>query len=84
MKIIAIVETEDCGPFAVIDSDAISLIRCYDFYLAATHCAFTGRVLTCQIDEECANHLVKNGVRCVDWEADSTSKDQGLFKKKSE
>jgi hypothetical protein len=67
MRIIAIIETEDCGPFVVLDSEAISLIKCSDFYIAATYCAFTGRALTSEINSDCADKLISNGVKCLDF-----------------
>jgi hypothetical protein len=67
MRIIAIVDTEECGPFVVLDEDAISVIKCSDFYMAATYCAFTGRPLTSEISKECAEGLIENGVRCLDF-----------------
>lgn len=84
MKVIAIVDSEDCGPFAIIDPEAIDVIHCSDFYLAATYCAFTGRPLTCEISEECAKHLIENGVRCLSWEEEHPQKQNRFFKKKSE
>lgn len=67
MKIIAVVDSEDCGPFVILDADAISIVKCSDFYIAATFCAFTGRAITLEISEECATQLVENGVRCLDF-----------------
>lgn len=84
MRIIAIVETEDCGPFAVIDPDAISIIKCSDFYIAATYCAFTGRALTAEINTDCADKLISNGVKCLDFNDDIVSKDTTKDKKKKD
>lgn len=67
MRIIAIVDTEECGPYVVLDADAISVIKCSDFYMAATYCGFTGRPLTSEISKECAEGLIENGVRCLDF-----------------
>jgi hypothetical protein len=67
MKMIAIVESEDCGPFVVLDQDIISVVKCSDFYIAATFCAFTGRAITCEISEKCAEELIDNGVKCLDF-----------------
>lgn len=67
MKIIAIVESEDCGPFVVLDEDVISVVKCSDFYIAATYCAFTGRAITCEIDQDCAEKLIDNGVKYLDF-----------------
>lgn len=67
MKIIAIVESEDCGPFVVLDEDVISVVKCSDFYIVATYCAFTGRAITCEIDQDCAEKLIDNGVKYLDF-----------------
>lgn len=67
MRIIAVIESEDCGPFVILDADAMSIVKCSDFYIAATFCAFTGRAITVEISSECANELIKNGVRCLDF-----------------
>jgi hypothetical protein len=67
MKIIAIVESEDCGPFVILDETAISIVKCSDFYIAATYCAFTGRPLTCEISDDCAEELMATGVKCLDF-----------------
>lgn len=71
MKIIAVVESEDCGPFVILDAEAISIVKCSDFYIAATFCAFTGRAITLEISEEDADALVKNGVKCLDFNEDN-------------
>jgi hypothetical protein len=67
MKIIAIVESEDCGPFVILDENSISIVKCSDFYIAATYCAFTGRAITCEISDDCAKKLMENGVKCLDF-----------------
>jgi len=67
MKIIAIVESEDCGPFVILDENLISIVKCSDFYIAATYCAFTGRPITCEISDDCAHQLMENGVKCLDF-----------------
>jgi len=84
MKVIAIVDSEDCGPFAIIDPETIDVIQCSDFYLAATYCAFTGKPLTCEISQDCAEHLVENGVRCLSWNEEIQPKQNRPSKKKSE
>lgn len=72
MRIIAIVDDEDCGPFVILDEDAISVIKCSDFYIAATVSAYTGRPITCEISNDCAEKLIENGVRCLDFNDDIT------------
>jgi hypothetical protein len=67
MKIIAIVDSEDSGPFVILDENAISIVKCSDFYIAATYCAFTGRAITCEISGDCAKKLMENGVKCLDF-----------------
>jgi hypothetical protein len=84
MRIIAIVETEDCGPFAVLDPEAISVIKCSDFYLAATYCAFTGRALTSEINSDCADKLIANGVKCLDFNDDLPINNASKDKKKKD
>lgn len=66
MRIIAIVESDDCGPAVVLDSDCISITKCSDFYLAASRCVYTHRPITCEISEETAKDLIKKGVKCID------------------
>lgn len=68
MKIIAIVDTEDCGPFVIIDPELISLVKILDYYFAALFCSFTGRALSTEISEEVALKLMKNGVKCLNSE----------------
>lgn len=71
MRIVAIVDTEDCGPFVVLDEDVMSVVKCSDFYIAATNCAFTGRALTAEISEDCAKSLIENGVKYLDFNDES-------------
>lgn len=68
MKIIAIVDTEDCGPFVIIDPELISLVKILDYYFVALFCSFTGRALSTEISEEVALKLMKNGVKCLNSE----------------
>jgi hypothetical protein len=81
MRIVAIVDTEDCGPFVVLDEDNVSVIKCSDFYIAATNCAFTGRALTAEITEECAEKLIQNGVKCLDFNEEAPLTKEATEKK---
>jgi hypothetical protein len=65
MEIIAIVESDDHGPAAILDPEHISISRVDDFYIAATRCVFTNVPITCEISEEDALQLIKKGVRCL-------------------
>jgi hypothetical protein len=84
MKIIAIVETEDCGPYVVLDEDVMSVIKCSDFYIAATNCAFTGRALTSEISQECAEKLIKNGVKYLDFNEEAPITNKASENKKTD
>lgn len=68
MEIIAIAESDDCGPFVIIDNDAISVMKLGDLYLAATRCAYRNTPITCEITKEQADLLIKKGVQCLDIE----------------
>jgi hypothetical protein len=72
MKIIAIVESDDYGPAAIIDPDHISVMKFDDFYLAATRCVFTNMPISIEISEETANDLIKKGVNCLSMSSDTT------------
>jgi hypothetical protein len=72
MKIIAIVESDDYGPAAIIDPDHISVMKFDDFYLAATRCVFTNMPISIEISEETANDLIKKGVNCLSMSSDKT------------
>jgi hypothetical protein len=66
MKIIAIAESDDCGPFAIVDSDLISIIKMENLYLAATRCAYRNTPITCEISQEDALELIADGVQFLD------------------
>lgn len=68
MKIIAIIDTEDCGPFVVIDPDLINLVKIIDYYFVALYCQYTGRTLSAEVSEEIASQLIDNGVKCLNSE----------------
>ena len=65
MKIVAIVESDECGPAIILDSDCIGLTKFDDFYLAAARCVYTGMPITCEISEEDAQSLIEKGVNCL-------------------
>lgn len=65
MKIIAIVESDDCGPVAILDPDQISILSMSDFYLAATRDPFTERPITCEISAKDAEIFMSRGVKCL-------------------
>lgn len=69
MNIIAFVESDDCGPAVIIDSDLISIMQCGDFFIGASRCVFRGTPITCEISSEIANKLIKKGVRCLNFDA---------------
>jgi uncharacterized protein (DUF39 family) len=68
MEIIAIAESDDCGPFAIMDTDLISVMKLGDLYLAATRCAYKNTPITCEISKEEALLLISKGVQCLDIE----------------
>ena len=72
MQIIAIVESDDYGPAAIIDPDHISVMKFDDFYIAATRCVFTNMPISLEISEETANDLIKKGVNCLSMSSNST------------
>ena len=65
MEIIAIVESDDYGPAAIVDPEQITITKFDDFYIGATRCVFTNMPITCEISEETALSLIKKGVRCL-------------------
>lgn len=69
MQVIAIVESDDAGPVAVLDSDFISIIKHDEFYLAATKCLFDLTPITCEISESDAKILISRGVNCIEIES---------------
>ena len=66
VEIIAIVESDDYGPAAIVDPEHITIFLFEDFYLAATRCMYTDRPITCEISEETALALMAKGVKCLD------------------
>lgn len=69
MEIIAFVESDDCGPVAVLDSEFISIMQYEDFYIGATRCIFRGTPITCELSPEMAHKLIKKGVKCLKFES---------------
>lgn len=69
MEIIAFVESDDCGPAAVIDSDFISIMQYGDFYVGATRCVYRGTPITCELSPEIAQKLIRKGVKCIEFES---------------
>lgn len=73
MKIIAIVESDDYGPAAVLDPAQITITKFNGFYLAASRCVFTNSPITCEISEETALSLIQKGVQCLDMLGSSST-----------
>lgn len=73
MKIVAIVESDDCGPAVILDSDCVGLTKFDNFYLAAARCVYTGLPVTCEISEEDALKLIEKGVNCLSVSSESFS-----------
>lgn len=73
MEIIAVAESDDCGPFAIMDSDLISIMKVGELYLAATRCAYRNTPITCEIAKEDALVLISKGVQCLDIENENIS-----------
>jgi hypothetical protein len=71
MEIIAIAESDDCGPFVIMDNDMVSVMKMGDLYLAATRCAYRNTPITCEISKEDADLLISKGVQCLDIEKNS-------------
>lgn len=68
MEIIAFVESDDCGPAAVLDTDMISIMQYGDFYVGASRCIFRGTPITCELSPEMAHKLIRKGVKCLNFE----------------
>ena len=73
MEIIAFAESDDCGPFAIMDSDLISIMKVGELYIAATRCAYRNTPITCEIAKEDALVLISKGVQCLDIENENIS-----------
>lgn len=71
MKIIAIVESDECGPAVILDSDCIGITKFDDFYIAAARCVYTDTPITCEISEEDALILMEKGVNCLSISSES-------------
>ena len=71
MEIIAIAESDDCGPFVIMDDDAISVMKFGEVYLAATRCAYRNTPISCEITKEQADILISKGVQCLDIESNN-------------
>lgn len=66
MKIIAVVESDDYGPAAILDPGHITITKFDGFYIAASRCVYTNSPITCEISEETALSLIQKGVQCLD------------------
>lgn len=73
MEIIAIAESDDCGPFVIVESELISIVKLDDLYLAATKCAYRNTPITCEITQEQAVKLIASGVQFIDTLESDTS-----------
>lgn len=67
MRIIGIVESDECSGAAIMDSDYISIVKMNNYYVAASRCMFTHIPVTCEISEKDAEIFFKNGVNCLDF-----------------
>ena len=73
MKIIAVVESDDYGPAAILDPSHITITKFNGFYLAASRCVFTGSPITCEISEQTALSLIQKGVQCLNMLGDKST-----------
>lgn len=74
MKIIAVVESDECGPAVVLDSDQIRIAKFNNIYIAAARCSYTDLPVTCEITEEQAQDLIEKGVECISVSNESFNK----------
>lgn len=84
MHIVAIVESDDYGPAAIIDPDHITITKFDDFYVAATRCVFTNSPITAEISEETALSLVRKGVKCFSVSTDNPIVETNITEHKKE
>lgn len=73
MKIIAVVESDDYGPAAILDPTHITITRFNGFYLAASRCVFRNTPITCEISEETALSLIKKCVQCLNMSGNNNT-----------
>ena len=71
MRIVAIIESDDYGPAAILDPEQISITKFYDTYIASTRCMYQNTPIVCEISKEVAAKLMQNGVRCLDFNDDT-------------
>ena len=70
MQVIAVVESDECGPAAIVDPEHITIMKFDDLYLAATRCMYTHTPISCEISEETAQNLIQKGVKCLSLSSD--------------
>jgi hypothetical protein len=74
MRIIGIVESDDYSGAAIIDSDYISVVQMNGYWMAASKCMFSHMPVTCEISEEEADKFIENGVKYLNFDADTNPK----------
>lgn len=62
VEIVAIVESDDYGPAAILDPEQITIFQFDDFYLGATRCVYTDRPITCELTLDTVQSLRAKGV----------------------
>jgi uncharacterized protein (DUF39 family) len=75
MRIVAIIESDDCGPAAVLDAENITITKINDLYIAASRCMYRNSPVVCEISKEVATKLMLKGVRCLDFNDSTTVAD---------
>ena len=73
MRIIGIVESDDYSGAAIIDSDYISVVQMNGYWMAASKCMFSHMPVTCEISKEQADKFIENGVKYLNFDADTTT-----------
>lgn len=73
MKIIGIVESDDCSGAAIIDTDQISIVHMNGYWMAASKCMFSHVPVTCEISSEQAEKFIQSGVKCLNFDSTTTT-----------
>ena len=81
-KPLCTIECEDCGKFAIMNNNSLSIFTIDGDFFAMTRCVFCDRVITNSVKKETALVLFWNNIKVFDFNTGEQIFDQKVFNKK--
>lgn len=81
-KPLCTIQCEDCGRFAVMNNQSLTIFAIDEDFSAVTRCVFCDRIITNSLKKDIALSLFWDGIKVFDFNTGEQILDQKVFNRK--